>query len=63
MTYPSSSMDDPDEPYRPRESDHLVEPMFAGLGVGEKEAEHPLEEDPTPPTLLIRLLRLLLPRR
>ena len=27
--------------YRPREHDHLVEPVFGGLGVGERrEAEH-----------------------
>ena len=28
-----------EEPYRPRANDHLVEPMFAGLGVGEGEDE------------------------
>ena len=31
------------EPYRPRENDHLVEPMFAGLGMTEEhETQVPL---------------------
>ncbi len=28
----------PDDDFEPRENDHLVEPMFAGLGVGEEDA-------------------------
>ena len=28
-----------EEPYEPRKDDHLVEPMFAGLGVGEERAD------------------------
>ncbi len=33
--------------YRPRREDHLVEPMFAGLGVGEDrgEADKPPDEE------------------
>lgn len=37
-------MSDPDPDYQPRENDHLVEPMFAGLGVGEEEEERAKEE-------------------
>ncbi|MEW6072108.1 MAG: hypothetical protein AB1726_05850 [Planctomycetota bacterium] len=37
-----------DEEYRPRATDHLVEPMFAGLGVGDGE-EQALEAPAVPP--------------
>lgn len=37
----------PDSAYRPRVDDHLVEPMFAGLGVGEEDVEGS-EGEPTP---------------
>ncbi|HED66123.1 MAG TPA: hypothetical protein ENJ09_11280 [Planctomycetes bacterium] len=56
-------MDAPDEPYRPRESDHLVEPMFAGLGV-EAEREEREQAADTPerqsrPHPIARFLRWL----
>ena len=34
------------EDYSPRQDDHLVEPMFAGLGVGEDETECEPETEP-----------------
>jgi hypothetical protein len=40
---------DPDDDYQPRETDHLVEPMFAGLGVGEEGEEEPSREEPGAP--------------
>lgn len=30
---------DPEEPYRPRPTDHLVEPMFEALGTGADGAD------------------------
>ena len=56
------------EPYRPRETDHLVEPMYSGLGVD--GVEEPVEgidardgearaTDPVNERLLVRFLRLL----
>ena len=52
---------EPDE-YRPREDDHLVEPMFAGLGVGEEREEEdapPVEEEGSRGGFLAALVRLL----
>jgi len=42
--------------YRPREHDHLVEPMFGGLGVERRGAEGAQRR----PGLLARLLRSVL---
>ncbi len=41
-------MTNDEESYRPRETDHLVEPMFEGLGMGEGEADAE-ETDPESP--------------
>lgn len=56
-------MGDSDETYRPRESDHLVEPMFAGLGVGDEDAGETEKEPQVRPTLWTRLVRFLRGRR
>ena len=34
-----------EDSYRPREHDHLVEPMFGGLGVSEEGRERAVEEE------------------
>ena len=62
-------MSDPDdeEDYQPRANDHLVEPMFAGLGArrdeeseaAQEESEEAAgEERPATPGFLARLLGL-----
>ena len=50
-----------EERYVPRDTDHLVEPMFAGLGTDESDASE--TEDPEDGGLLRRLLRFLRPGR
>ena len=51
-----------EEPYRPREDDHLVEPVFAGLGVGDEEGAESERDDVRRPGWLARLWRALLRR-
>ena len=56
-----------DEPFHPRKNDHLVEPMFAGLGVGEGDeagenaanAEATAERAEEPRGWFARLVRVL----
>ncbi len=50
--------DEPPADYRARDNDHLVEPMFAGLGVGDEEAT-----EPEPRGFFARLARVLFGRR
>ena len=52
-----STAPEPPSEYLAREHDHLVEPMFAGLGVGEAD-----DEPPRPESLLRRFWRRLFPR-
>ena len=49
-----------EEDYEPRTKDHLVEPLFGGLGVrAESPAAEPESTEPTP-GLVRRILSLLL---
>lgn len=49
------------EPWRPRATDHLVEPMYAGLGLEDDAAAEPSDpaDEPGRSGILRRLLRLL----
>ncbi len=62
----ADDLDADPEPYRPRPEDHLVEPMFGGLGVGEEHRE-PAELSPQhsegPPAWWQRILARLFPPR
>jgi len=54
-------MNEDRDDHRPREHDHLVEPMYSGLGVGDEEAAraflHEVDPDAEEPGVLLRWIR------
>lgn len=54
-------MDESEDPYLPRKDDHLVEPMYSGLGLdGDEEAAellHEVDPDERRPGRLLRWIR------